>query len=841
MTTYVCDLADADRVAGCGGKAAQLARSMREGLPVPPGFVVTSAALRLFLDHNALSRSADEVSALLEGDSPEGLDAAADALRARVLGGDVPASLRESLEAWQARLSPKTLVIVRSSALGEDGATASFAGQLDSILDVAELVPALLACWASYWSRRSLHYQRARGVRLGGMGAIVQEQVRPVHAGVLFTVAPDSDDLLVEFCRGHGEALVQGRVDPGRVAVSRADRRVRRLAWPEEVGEVEDEVFLELARLGLRAEAIFGAPQDIEWARDAEGRLWLVQSRPITTHRERVLWSNANVNENYPEPISPLLYSVALESYYHYFRNLALAFGLSPARVATVEQPLRQIIGVHGARMYYQLTNIHAVLRAAPFGERLANYFSAFTGAEPPPAAGERPSARWAWFEATKIAVQAGLRFRRLPKRVVEFERAVDAFADLTSPSRLPGASRTDLHAALRGFLDIRFHRWTPASLADAGAMISYGLLRHVLRREFPEAEQAALHNTLLKGLTDLVSGKPMAELWKLSRLMRDGHPGFEAALDAYSRDWGFRRSGELMLTVPDFQERPEPLLDILRAYAALDGESPEERLRKQQSEREAETRRVLGNLRGRRLWRWLPWPTTATVVRRLLNWCQTAIGLRERARMRQALLYTRLRGVALAIGRQLTAGGDFDRPEDVFFLTHQELNEFLSGSAMFPHHVRDLVRLRRKAHAELSAVKPPDRITLPSGAYLPPSWREDSGDVVSGAEQMTGVGACGGSVTGSAAVLTDVVECGVLKPGDILVTRQTDPGWGPAFLLIRGLVLERGGMLSHGAILAREYGIPTVVGVPGAVARIRTGQTLHVDGDRGVIRLVDR
>ncbi len=392
------------------------------------------------------------------------------------------------------------------------------------------------------------------------------------------------------------------------------------------------------------------------------------------------------------------------------------------------------------------------------------------------------------------IGCKAARVFRTLPRRVAEFEQTVDAFAERTTPQQLVSASRSDLLEALRGFLDIRFHRWTNAGLADAAAMISYGLLKHLLRRAFPRADHSALHNTLLKGLPDLVSGQPVAELWRLSRLIRDtpavvncfasldndallkalGQRGelacFRAALEAYLNRWGFRRSGELMLTVPGFQEEPGPLLDLLRAYAAVDGEGPAERLRRQQAEREAETERVLRVLSGRRLFRCLPWPTLATVVGRLLRWCQSAIALRERARMRQALLYACCRGIVLAIGRHLAANNVCEQAEDVFFLTYQEIDDLLSGSSMFPCHVRELVQLRRTAHAATRAWKPPDVLSLPQGAYLPLRGErtEDARSPVNGAgsAEMTGVGACGGQATGPAAVLTDVGECGRLRPG---------------------------------------------------------------------------
>jgi pyruvate,water dikinase len=295
------------------------------------------------------------------------------------------------------------------------------------------------------------------------------------------------------------------------------------------------------------------------------------------------------------------------------------------------------------------------------------------------------------------------------------------------------------------------------------------------------------------------------------------------------------------MLTVPSYQENPTALLDVLRAYAALEGDSPDDVLKRQQQERLTDTERVLQELRTRRLFWWLPGVSRALLVKRLLGWTHRAIAYRERARLKQALLYSRCRRIALAIGAKLAALGTLPTAADVFFLTYSEIDALVAGNAMFPHTVGELVRLRKTAHADLSAMRPPDSFELAAGAYLPlsestgadapPDNHEDAH------EAMRGVGACGGQATGPAAVLQDVSEFGRLHRGDILVTRQTDPGWGPVFFLIKGLIMERGGMLSHGAILAREYGIPTVVGVRDATHRIPTGQIVSINGDRGLVQ----
>ena len=222
--------------------------------------------------------------------------------------------------------------------------------------------------------------------------------------------------------------------------------------------------------------------------------------------------------------------------------------------------------------------------------------------------------------------------------------------------------------------------------------------------------------------------------------------------------------------------------------------------------------------------------------MRPLIAAAQVSIGYRERARLKQALLYSRLRRVALAIGERLVRDRRLAERDDVFFLTSAELDDLLSGNAMFPHAVPELVATRKAAHAAFAELQPADVLRAREGEY--PSWHAPRSPAAADAE-LTGASVCGGKSTGRARVLSTVHEARSLLPGDILVTRQTDPGWAPAFVAIGGLVLERGGMLSHGAILAREYGIPTLVGVADATTRIPDGATVALDGDLGVLGIV--
>ncbi len=652
-----------------------------------------------------------------------------------------------------------------------------------------------------------------------------------------------------------------------------------------------DEQLVQLGATAMRLEKALDGPQDIEWAIDQDGHLAVVQARRITATSPRpsretasMLWSNANVSENFPEPLSPLLYSIASIGYYHYFRNLGLAFGVSRRRLAAMDPALRTIIGVHGARMYYNLTNIHAVLRMAPFGDRLADAFNLFVGANQ---IGRQPVGATSWHdrrrrsgqvvELVRIACAVTWQFLFLRRRLRAFERTADEFADRTTHDALRRRALAHLGADMAAFIDIRVRRWKNASLCDTAAMVCYALLRQCLSHDgFGDAT----HTRLLRALPDVPSSQPAVRLWALSQAIKadeavyelfanspaarvlevlrteERFEGFRQKLDEFLANWGFRSSGELMLTKPTLEEQPEPVISLLQQYIELTGESPEDSIERQAMERKAETSLILRTLAFRA-------PGRAALIWLLLRTTQIAVACRERARLKQALLYTRCRRVALRVGEELVRGGQLEKSEQVFMLTWQEIEELCAGRAMFPRGVSDLVAVRGAQHAIESRLTPPDTFSLAEGAPFtstadvlgrvrkdPPyiAGSKDppyvagckdlpcvAGSEATADEPLRGATACGGHVTGPAAVLAGVHEAHRLRRGDVLVTRQTDPGWAAVFCLVSGLVIERGGMLSHGAIIAREFGLPCIVGVKQATSRIPHGAMLTVNADLGM------
>jgi phosphohistidine swiveling domain-containing protein len=856
-----------------GDKAANLARVSASGLRIPDGVALPALLLDQHLERCGLGDALSTLAAALDRAGEAAWSHHAEAIRTAVVATPLDPALAEVLAALSQRW-PQRRLAVRSSACGEDSREHSFAGQLDTLLDVASgigLCDAVRQIWASLWSERCLAYQQRRGVRLRALGVIVCEQIDARISGVLFTRPPaacasPSDTMLMEYCDGLGDKLVNGHAAPGTLVLSRREGTVIVDTPPPEAssGLSSYPAQLDALRQGAIAlERAFALPLDIEWTISRAGTLWFLQARPITTGAPRVVWSNANIAENFPDPVSPMLYSIARAGYTAYFRNLGLGFGISRKRIDAMQDALENIIGVHAGRLYYNLTNIHTLLGLAPGGRWLTGFFNQFTGARDFPQQQELPRLGLLGrvLEALRIPLLVCAKYLTVKQRVARFERAVDAFCARFPPETLATQPLTTLRQAVREFLDIRLHRWNDAALADTAAMVSYGLLQLAVRHAFSGDDEEAFHNTLLKGLPDLASHAPVTRLWALSRELRAepalraqiehcSAPQFMAVLDhpehaAFARSFleyldrfGFRSSRELMLTVPTPPERPEETVALLKLYAALDGPSPDALLANQVVERLALTRALEERLTPLRALRALPLASRAARFRLLLRAAQGSIGLRERARFRQALLYTRLRRILLAIGDRLTERGALINPEDVFYLEVGELDALLAGSAMFPHGVADLVAGRMQAHARFMQLSLPETLRLPPGEYLKDQDCAMATARVTPADALRGISACGGTYRGRAAVLADATEAGRLTADGLLVTRQTDPGWATVFFLVRGLVVERGGMLSHGAIIAREYGIPAVVGVPGAMQLIREGDDVSVDGDRGIVTI---
>lgn len=799
-----------------GGKGAQLSRMMRAGFPIPDGFVISTRAFERFEKANF---SIEEIRSEVQNELNR--------IRA-------------------------THFMVRSSAIGEDSDENSFAGQLDSFLcgnDIDEILQHIKKCWKSYDKENVKTYEAISNKKLEGMGVVVQALIDPDYAGVIFTRSYlESNAVLVEYVQGHGEKLVSGEVTPMRF----------HFRYGEGSSDAE---FLPALEEGMyiakKIEAHYGMPMDIEWALK-DGRFYVVQARKITTpwKEPEVYWSNTNVNENYPEAISPLLYSIARQSYYHYFKNLSRLFQVSEESIRALEGSFTNVIGVFGGKMYYNMSSIHAILSASPFSEALIQSFDNFVGYAEGAKASKIPSTKKEKFTFVRNVLKQN---KALPQNVVEFERIVSNYM-----SDVQGAiTHSDIRKLFHGFIEIRMHSWYRASLADFFAMAFHGLLGKLCVKYYGE-DGVGIQNKLIQAIPNLISSRPVIDMHHLVLAVRKDEEvyahfqslnstdfwkwlsdeKFESdvfkGITAYLNNWGFRCSGELMLTFKNYIEEPERFISLLMQYEKLPDQNPEDVMHAKYLEAVRAKRdfsRFIFKKNGLNILKSIVhvWQLNFLVK----NACR-GISSRERVRLKQAQLYFGFKLALKKVEQAFIERNLLKSEGEIFFLNYTEISEHLDASQMASAASSEIWAARKREFEVESKLIYPDDFYTSFGKYCSPEQvtRKALDQHASG--DLKGLCACGGVLTGRVKVLETVMEADKLEKGDILVTRQTDPGWVSVFPLISGLIVERGGMLSHGAIVSREFGIPAIVGVEEATVKLKDGDLITLNANLGTITIHD-
>ncbi|MFT4546999.1 MAG: phosphohistidine swiveling domain-containing protein [Verrucomicrobiales bacterium] len=751
-------------------------------------------------------------------------------------------------DGWEAgydRLCPEGgLVAVRSSALAEDGNEHSFAGQFDSFLFVEReaVVEKIEAVWRSAQSDRVLAYQRERGVDAPPErpAVIVQVMVDADQAGVAFSADPVSGrrgDVVISMVDGVGDALVSGEVDGETFTVKRESGRQE---FPSCVGKI--------AVLAREVEAQFGKPQDIEWAIRG-GALFVLQSRPITSlanlpdpDAEMVIWDNSNIVESYCGVTTPMTFTFALRAYESVYREFCGLMRVPESRVAASDAVFGNMLGLVRGRVYYNLINWYRVLAMLPGFKFNRAFMEQMMGVkEPMPDAVveqiEREIAGRGKFADLfgLLCTGAGLVHNHftLERQVGRFyERLDDALKAPEIP--LEQMRADELVAHYQDLEDRLLTRWDAPLVNDFLAMIFFGTLTKLCVKWCGD-DDGTLQNDLIRGDGDsgIISTEParrikeLAELAKrqsgvLERLesgemCRDGE--FGVRLEAYLEKFGDRCLEELKLESPTLLDDPSSLLGAIVAMAK----------RPPMKDTPVESR---------------PVPKLGFLKHVLFNWtlkhARQRVRDRENLRFERTRLFGRVRRILVELGKRLAADGVLGSPRDVFYLELPELLGFFKSTAS-SNDLAGLVAVRRAEFDRFrNSPVPPDRFETfgAPGLYreFTPSRRGDA-EPPSG-ESLSGIGCCPGIVRGRAKLVMEP-RGAKLEPGDILVAQQTDPGWVMLFPAAAGLVVERGSLLSHSAIVSREMGIPSVVSLSGLCEWIEDGEIIEIDGAAGTVRKV--
>ncbi|WP_324789761.1 rifamycin-inactivating phosphotransferase [Streptomyces sp. H51] len=861
---YVWDLQEADetQVAVVGGKGALLGGLSRvEGVRVPGGFCVTTEAFRLIMAQAPSVEDRLERLSRADPDDRETIRTLSAQLRRTVEGVAVPGELAAEITGALARSGAQAAYAVRSSATAEDLPTASFAGQQDTYLNVvgpAAVLRNVSRCWASLFTERAVIYRRRNDIdhRTVHMAVVVQRMVLPDAAGILFTADPVTGNrkvAAVDAGFGLGEALVSGLVDPdvfkvrGGEVVARTIAAKRRAVHALPAGGVEESVIdprrqrqpaltdaqvLQLVRIGRRIEAHFGCPQDIEWCLDDDG-FQIVQSRPITTlfpvpetgDRENHVYVSVGHQQMMTDPMRPL--------------------GLSMWKL-TAMVPMHEA----GGRLFVDVTRrlaspagrvglLDVVGRSDPLTrdalETVLDRGDGFVpslpddgpggppAGDPPDPVETDPAVVTELVGRSQASVAALRRDIRTKTGPALFDFLLEAFEEhrrvLGDPLSIQ-AIRAGTEATW--WLNDRLRAWLgEKNAADTLTLSAPGNITSEMGLALLDVADAIRpHPEVVAFLQGVGDEDFLEELAKLP-----GGTEARAAFEAYLDRYGMRCAGEIDITRPRWRERPATLVPaILGNVRNFEPGAAGRRFEQGRQEARKKEQDVLSRLRN------LPdGGRKADEAERMIDRVRTFIGYREYPKYDIVSRYSVYRQALLEEAERLVREGVLAEREDVYYLTFQEFHDVVRSHRLDER----LVRQRKDAFRSYHALTPP-RVLTSDGEAVAGAYRRQ--DVPAGA--LPGLPVSAGTVEGRARVVHDMAQAD-LEAGDILVTACTDPSWSPLFVGITGLVTEVGGLMTHGAVIAREYGLPAVVGVERATRLIRDGQRIRVHGTDGYVEIL--
>lgn len=805
-----------------GGKGYGLAKATAAGLPVPPGVVLTTEAYRRwFAPHR------DRVLALLKQHISD--EEKSRAVSAYLALQPLPVALQQQISAWH-RHRQTDYFAVRSSGSAEDMPGAAFAGLHDTLLNVrgeAALLDAVKSCWLSLWNTHVLPYRERLGIAHDDatMAVVIQQMVEvsaQEAAGVAFSLDPVGEDIrqvLINAAFGLGESVVGGeapvdeyRVDhEGRIssqyiaAKTHALTRDGSISLPKQQQNqpaINAQQAAEIAALARQAEAHFGFPQDIEWAY-ANGNLALLQSRPITRFPAR--WTRDEAAERFPNPVTPLTWALCEAGFHESLNYSFRLMGLPPFYDKWFTRKDGYIYGNQNAVAVY---------------------------------AGRLPLAPLANIENLRQFIRTGglWQFAWISELPTEWMNNLDSYLlQLGAFNAIDyhGKSLTECRAILQEINALGTRYFLPNIAISLTQTLLYRILRHVLLQQFDPEQAQEIFDRLI-AVTDTKTGAVNNAMWQLSRRLRE-HPNLmqrrfhqAASLrDALTQAPAFAAAFSDFLAVhghrevdfdayqPTWLEAPQTVFTQIQMMAAQE-DSERERHRWQQKDCMYSTERELLN-------------STPVDLRfflqELIRLVRTYTALDDIEHYQTTRLTIPFRRAARAIGERLVAQGALDSAMDVFFLTPKILDHAIATGD----------------YTTLTATARDNKAAYQHAQQHPPAWvYGEHHHATDNSNCWQGLGGSSGIVEGEVFVITDPNCFADFPQGAILVARTTNPAWTPLFYHACGVITESGGPLSHGAVTARELGIPAVMGIRDACRLLPNGSRVRLDGQRGTVRKLD-
>ena len=862
-----------------GGKGYSLIRMVEAGLPVPPGAVLTTEFFEPWFDEIKASTT---WPALAEA-APDKWATLCNELKGLGLAFPLTGTQRQALEGLSknlAALGDNVRFAVRSSSPEEDLASASFAGGYETRLGVhpIDLEDTVRHCFASSLDERVLVYKKAHGfdVMSPRIAVIVQQQINSEVAGVGFTINPltnDYDEAVIDANWGLGDSVVAGLVSPDHFIVDKFSRQIiQKKLGPKQVsiwlgpdgGTIErkdyrsaeltlnDSQINELTEVFCRIEALFDKPMDIEWTY-GDGQLFVLQARPITRYvplaaemvtrpgERRRLYVDAALSKGMTlnAPISPMGLSWMEDFMISLFERIQLNAG-----------PMEGLVFAAGGRMYMNLSNVmwfanpKALSKSSTANDALLAEILANIDEKQ-----YRPIAKPPWIRLRMVwlipKILWWLRgyFKNTLYAVLSPERAYQIYQRKVNVCEKTLSEKIDFNLSLKEFQRTYFtpviqDMFNVTMAALTAALVAIGTVDRVVGKKL--AKEKILVDKLKRGFTGNVVVEMGIMLFRLAKLLdrsdlenlseladrvesRRMPAEFLGAWDNFLLRFGCRGPMEMDPASPRYGDDPGLALRQI-SFMSVDDEdfNPEVVHRRQVEER----RRAYDELMSRSGW------FRRILLQHLHRIIELFAGSRDTPKYHIVLFNYALRKRALIEGRHLVREGRLDAADDVFDLTLQDLEAAANNPSMNLRNLRK-ERTRFLKSLEAQVAEFPNVIDSRGRILRPPPRKEKTGE-------MSGMAVSPGVVRGTVKVLRNPHEKSVDK-GDVLVAYTTDPGWTPLFINAAAVLLEVGGVLQHGAVIAREFGKPCIVGIDGLMTKLYDGQRVEVNGTSGVIRLLSK
>ena len=779
---------------------------------------------------------------------------------------------------------------VRSSAADEDGSDFSFAGQFESHLFVNKntLAENIKKVWISAFSERVFEYRKNNKLHQKfGIAVVIQVMIDADVAGVAFGMNPTDGDRnakVISTVFGLGEGLVSGELDADTFVVKNnvitnqlatkthkiiienatlgGTKLVEVAPNLQQISTLTDKQIFDICNVLDICRKAYNKPQDIEFAIKNDV-IYLLQARPITNlnkiadpNGEYILWDNSNIIESYPGVTTPLTFSFISKSYEGAYKLFSEFMGVSQASIKENERIFANTLGLINGRVFYNLKTWYQMLALLPGYSINARFMEKMMGVKErfdvPQSALMSKSA--AWWSISKMVVKMYGRFLSLPRQRTQFMALLN---QTIGEYKAINYDEKNANELMRLYLDFEkklLNEWKAPLLNDFFAMIWFGLLQKSCQK-YNISSNPNIHNDLLCGSSDIISVQPVrrsialstaisqdAELknffiqndentiWKsLLPAEKKNFIDIKKEIERYIADFGERCIGELKLETVSYTQNPASFVKIIKSYVETNITSAATSSNIETELRQNAMNELNAALKFSFYKKWK--------IKRTLRLARELVSSRENLRYERTRAFGIVRELFSNIGKQFYAEGIIENDRDIFYLTKEEIFAYIEGTSV-SQNLKSLIALRKKEFAEYQKQAPPSERFASYG----PTYHANDFFSIARVEQfegdLKGIGCCPGIVRAKVMVIHNPSEVSSLN-GCILVTSSTDPGWVTLFPSASGIIVERGSLLSHSAIVSREMGKPCIVSVTGLLKTLKTGDEIEMDGSTGAIRIV--